>query len=179
MGTESGIAVDLAGVADHGAVGLDELLRRQIPRLLRLAYGILGDAGAAEDAVQDTLVLAWRHWHTVRDGERSEAWLARICVRRAIRSRQGLLRRLRHEAPGDAALVAVVDPAQDGRADLDWDRCFRTLSPPQRAVVVLHYQHDHSLDDCARLMGCRPGTARTHLSRALAKLRVEVRDDHD
>jgi hypothetical protein len=32
---------------------------------------------AAEDAVQDALVLAWRHWHALREPERAEAWLTR------------------------------------------------------------------------------------------------------
>lgn len=173
--------MSIAGIAETAEVELDNLLRAQTPRLLALAYSILGDAHAAEDAVQDTLVLAWRKWHTLRDAESAAAWLSRICVRRAIRSHQGVLRRLRHETPDDDALAAAVDAREQSApaSDVDWAHCFRTLSPPQRAVVVLHYHHDHSLDTCARLMGCRPGTARAHLARALAKLRMEVRHEPD
>ncbi|MDQ6846828.1 MAG: hypothetical protein M3019_04495 [Candidatus Dormibacteraeota bacterium] len=53
---------------------------------------------------------------------------------------------------------------------------FRRLSTPQRAVFALHVQYGYTLDECARVMGCRPGTARSHLGRAVAKLRKEFAD---
>jgi len=54
---------------------------------------------------------------------------------------------------------------------------FRSLSTKQRAVVVLHYHHGYSLDECASLLGCRPGTARSHLARALTTMRKELAYD--
>jgi RNA polymerase sigma factor (sigma-70 family) len=61
--------------------------------------------------------------------------------------------------------------------DPDLDRVFRRLSPKQRAVIALHYQHGFNLDECAALMGARPGTARSHLARALATMRKELGDE--
>src|SRR5207253_10799386 len=52
-------------------------------------------------------------------------------------------------------------------------RSFRGLTRQQRAVVALHYQYGYTLDECAGLMGCRPGTARSHLARALQTPREE------
>ena len=159
-----------------GEAALEGLLRTETPRLLRVAYSILRDPQAAEDAVQETLLLAWRNWGALRDPGQSGSWLMRICVRRSIRSRQSLLQRLRLEGSYDHSTAHAVEvPA--AHPMWDWDRSFRALSRLQRAVVILHYHHGFSLDECANLVGCRPGTARTHLKRALSKLRAEIGHD--
>lgn len=146
---------------------------RETPRLLQIAYSILEDAQRAEDAVQDTLLMAWRSWPQLRDPERRQAWLTRICVRRCLRLRYSLaqLRRVEMTAASLSTRTGQLDDS-----GVDWDTAMRSLSPAQRAVVTLHYHHDLTLDDCAGAMGCRPGTARRHLARALEKLRREVRD---
>ena len=40
--------------------------------------------------------------------------------------------------------------------------------------MTLHYEYGYTLDECASLIGCQPGTARSHLARALASLRKEL-----
>ena len=146
---------------------------RETPRLLQIAYSILEDSQRAEDAVQDTLLMAWRSWPQLRDAGRRQAWLTRICVRRCLRLRYSLaqLRRVEMTAASLSTGTGQLDDS-----GVDWDTAMRSLSPAQRAVVTLHYHHDLTLDDCAGAMGCRPGTARRHLARALEKLRREVRD---
>ena len=63
----------------------------------------------------------------------------------------------------------------DGRL-LDFDRAFSQLSRSQRAVFTLHVQHGFTLNECAAMLGRRPGTARSHLGRAIARLRKELND---
>jgi len=137
-------------------------------RLFAVAYSILRDPQEAQDAVQETMELAWRSWATLRDPSKRGAWLRQICVRRAIRTRRRVLPRL-----WLADTIAGPTPAEP---DLDLDRCYRRLSRQQRAVVTLHYQYGYTIDECAALIGCQPGTARSHLARALASLRKEL--DH-
>jgi RNA polymerase sigma-70 factor (ECF subfamily) len=55
--------------------------------------------------------------------------------------------------------------------DPELARAFDGLTSQQRAVVMLHYFFGYSLDESAEIMGCRPGTARSHLHRALVALR--------
>jgi RNA polymerase sigma-70 factor (ECF subfamily) len=167
------VAVDGRGA---GEVALETLLRAETPRLLRIAQSVLKDPQAAEDAVQDTLVLAWRSWDTMRDVDQGASWLIRICVRRSLRVRQSLRRRTEREGSNPEAQVNVA-AAADRQSMWDGEHAFRSLSRLQRAVVILHYQHGFSLDECASLVGCRPGTARTHLKRALVKLRAEIVHD--
>jgi RNA polymerase sigma factor (sigma-70 family) len=150
------------------ATGFEAAVHVESGRLFAVAYSILRDVQEAEDAVQETMELAWRSWAKLRDASKRGAWLRQICVRRAIRSRRRLLPRLWLADVSDVQGHAPEDP------DLDLDRSYRHLTPQQRAVVTLHYEYGYSLDECAALIGCQPGTARSHLARALASLRKEL-----
>lgn len=151
--------------------GVDAILALETPRLFAIAVAILRDVAEAEDAVQETLMAAWKRWDTIRDPVARPRWLTRICVRQSIRARGRLARlpllgldRHRVEVPALAR-------------DVDIDRLYRRLSKRQRAVLTLHYHHDYSLDECALLIGCRPGTVRSHLGRALSSLREGLSHD--
>jgi RNA polymerase sigma factor (sigma-70 family) len=148
----------------------EEAIRAESRPLYSLANAILGDQQEAEDAVQDTMELAWRSWRTLRDPMRRSAWLKRICIRRCLRVKRRLL-----------GLLPLSEQDHDQRpwptSDPDLDRIFRRLSRHQRAVIRLHYHDGYSLDECAALMGCRPGTVRSHLARALASFRQELSHD--
>jgi RNA polymerase sigma factor (sigma-70 family) len=112
--------------------------------------------------------LAWQSWGALRDPSKRGAWLRQICIRRAIRTRRRLFPRLW------LADTSTLHAQPSEEPDLDLDRCFRRLSRQQRAVVALHYEYGYTIDECAALIGCQPGTARSHLARALASLRKEL-----
>jgi RNA polymerase sigma factor (sigma-70 family) len=150
------------------APGFDAAVHAESGRLFAVAYSILRDAQEAEDAVQETMELAWRSWDALRDPSKRSAWLRQICVRRAIRTRRRLLPRLWLAERIDITGQPPADP------DPDLDRGYRRLTRQQRAVVTLHYEYGYTLDECAVLIGCQPGTARSHLARALASLRKEL-----
>jgi len=142
------------------------------PRLYALALSVLGDPHEAEDAVQDTMVQAWRDWSALHDPTRRRAWLATICLRTCLRLRHRLRARWRNSP--------IPEQQADRRApaptDLDLVAACRLLSRQQRSVVALHYVYGFSLDECAEVMRCRAGTVRPHLHRALAKLRETYGD---
>jgi RNA polymerase sigma-70 factor (ECF subfamily) len=144
----------------------DTALRASAPRLIKIAAVIVGSSADAEDVVQEVMVAAWRAWDQLRDPQRREAWLTRICVRESVR--QGRRRRarfLREESIDDRVSAPADTPG------MNWDAAFAGLSRQQRAVVVLHFSYGYTLDECAHFMGCRPGSARQHLARALRHLR--------
>jgi RNA polymerase sigma-70 factor, ECF subfamily len=143
------------------------------PRLYALALTITRDPAEAEDAVQETLLSAWRAWGQVRDPEHPGPWLTRICVNHCLRRRRGLTRWLGSDEVREGA-VSVTIQFEDRL--LDFDRAFARLSARQRAVFALHVQHGYTVNECAELMGCRAGTARSHLGRAVAALRREMSD---
>jgi RNA polymerase sigma factor (sigma-70 family) len=81
-------------------------------------------------------------------------------------------RRSSTELPSD---VVPESPTPDATADVDrrltLTRALDELPPQQRAAVVLRYFEDLSLEQTAAALDCTVGTAKSHTSRALAKLR--------
>ena len=139
-------------------------------RLYALAITITGDPAEGEDVVQETMLSAWRSWAKVRDPANPGPWLTRICVNHCLQRRR-LSRRV---LSGNMLEANFPAPIQlDGQL-LDFDRAFARLSTKQRTVFALHVHHGYTVDECASLLGCRPGTARSHLGRAVATLRREM-----
>jgi RNA polymerase sigma factor (sigma-70 family) len=154
----------------------EAVVTADVKRLYFLAFSILDDAGEAEDAVQETLLKAWRAWDSLATMDRQAAWLTRVCVNHCI-SRRRMLRSRGLPLPG---LVDRAGPSTGGGHEaerIDMDRAYRRLSNKQRAAITLNYRFGYSVEECAVFMGCRPGTVRTHLQRGLASLRKELKDD--
>ncbi len=150
-----------------------EAIAPEVNRLFRLALAIVDDSGEAEEAVQETLLIAWRRWSSLLTYENQPAWLTRVCVRECVRRRRLLTRRALHSSRGTE--ISVQPSYLDARL-MDLHRAYNTLSPPQRAMVALHLHDGYTVVECAAILGCRPGTARSHLGRAVAKLRKELPD---
>jgi RNA polymerase sigma-70 factor (sigma-E family) len=139
------------------------------PGLVRLAFGLTGDRWLAEDLAQTTLARAYVAWRRVSRADDPDAYLRRILINASNRR---FRRRRVTEQPGDPPEMSVEDPA-----DLVGERsallaALRQLPPGQRAVIVLRYWQDLTDAQIAAALGCSPGTVRSQLSRALAKLRV-------
>jgi RNA polymerase sigma-70 factor (ECF subfamily) len=141
--------------------------RGEARRLFGIAYTILREPTEAEDAVQDVMVRAWRAWHRTNGFGDQGPWLTRICINRCLSHRI----RLRLRRTRETELDAQAGAGGASQSDPDLARAFDALTSRQRAVILLHYYSGYSLDKCAELMGCRPGTARSHLHRALTALR--------
>jgi RNA polymerase sigma-70 factor (ECF subfamily) len=165
----------VALTVDNAGLELESALLVEGRRLYAIALAILRDAGEAEDAVQETMELAWRSRSSLRSEGSRAAWLTRICIRHSLHRRRRWFKAGR--VAGDASMALLAPLAPFVPRDVDLDRAVGRLSAQQRAVVALHYGSGYTMDECAALMGCRPGTARSHLARALASLREDLRDD--
>ena len=142
--------------------------------LYAVAYRILRDTGLAEDALQNTLVLAWRRLPHLRDAERFEAWIHRILVHacydesQRTRSWRGSVIALPIELAGEIDETSQI-------ADRDeLERAFRWLTIEQRAVFVLHHYLGLPLVEVAELLGIPAGTIRSRLHYATHSLRVAI-----
>jgi RNA polymerase sigma-70 factor (ECF subfamily) len=161
---------------DHDAFA--ELATRSIGRLTAAARLILRDEYGAQDAVQETLIEAWRSLPGLRDPDRFEAWLRRLLVRACfsrIRQRKG-------RSAVEVQLTPADEPHQvDGAGALaihdQLERGLARIPAEQRAVVVLVYYFDLPLADAAETMGIPLGTTKSRLSRATRSLRAAIEAD--
>lgn len=162
--------------ADHHATDdLADLYRSHRGSLTRLAAVVLGDAGAAADVVQEAFADLARVRTDVDD---PGAWLRRVVVnrstslvRRRIVARAYLARYGRAEV--DAAGAGPGGDLSDRLAVRD---AMARLSADQRAAVFLRYYLDLAEREVADALGCRPGTVKSRLSRALTHLRADLSD---
>ncbi|MEU1722656.1 SigE family RNA polymerase sigma factor [Nonomuraea sp. NPDC005692] len=140
-------------------------------RLLRTAYLLARDWGAAEDLVQTALLKTWQAWP--RLGDEREAYVRKIIVNLHVSwwRRRWRKAELTSESPPDRAQAADHMGQADDR-ELVWQALGR-LPARQRAVVVLRFFEDLTEVQTAATLGCSVGTVKSQASRALAKLRVD------
>ena len=146
-------------------------------RLLRTAYLLTGDHGAAEDLVQTALMRSYRHWGRIETYGAPEAYVRRVMVNiniSAWRRRKAFVDVVA-EPPEPPARSGGRGDHQDAYALRDelW-RAVRAMSPRMRTVFVLRYFEDLSETEVASVMGCAVGTVKSQTSRGLAKLRDEL-----
>ena len=141
-------------------VDWEYLVTQNETRLYRAALAILGDPYEAEDTVQDAFV---RYLEKAPSNlEQPSAWLMRVLVN-GCKSRLRLA--WRRVGPLPETLPAPTPEERDELEELF------SLPPEDRAVIHLHYYEGYSTDEIAHMLGCRPGTVRSRLSRAREKLR--------
>ena len=161
--------VERAQRGDHAA--FDALATAAYHRLYAIARRILRDEYAAQDAVQEALIRAWRDLPGLRDVDRFDAWLHRLLVRacadqgRASRRRRAEVTNVIAEpaAPSDdAATIASRD---------ELERAFLHLSVEHRAVLVLVHYVGMTAPEAARVLGIPPGTVYSRLHYATRLMR--------
>ncbi len=137
-------------------------------RLFRQAVLLTGDPDAARDLVQSTLVKVYVAWPRI---DTPGAYTQRTMVRTFLDGR----RKERREAD----LHRPIDP---GRAEPDpvqgvtVRQAIAALPPRMRAVVVLRYWEDMSVEQTATALGCTAGTVKSTASRGLDRLRELLGD---
>jgi len=155
-----------------------ELVRTHRDRALRLAWRLVGgDSAAAEDVTQDAFVRAYRGLDGFRGDASIETWFYRILVRQAYSYRRWRALRtlwtgtewteaVHPDVPvtGDPALRARIAAAIEG------------LTRSQREVFVLVHLEGFRVRECAEVLGKPVGTVKSHLHRALARLRAQLAD---
>ena len=142
------------------------------PRLRRAAFLLCGDWHTAEDLVQTTMTKVFVSWRRIRRQDAAYAYAARALVNTYLTDKR--LKRTAEIATDRLPERPVESPAPETRlVVLD---ALATLPPRGRAVVVLRYWADMSVDQVAAALGCSPGNVKSQSSRALDKLRVVLGD---
>ena len=161
-----------AALAEADAAGgpptLDSLYRSHRGYVGTIALRILGDPAAAEDAIQETFISAYKALGGLRDPTAARAWLARIAVRQARRHLQK--RRLKRfvgldRVPDYQNVARGASPEQQvilARVYRELDR----LPTEQRLAWALRHLEGETLTSVAELCGCSLATAKRRIRAA-------------
>ena len=151
--------------------GFREYVAARQGSLLGTAWLLTGDWQQAEDLVQTALAKVWPRWERVTAKGDPDAYVRRAVVTSFLTWRR---RRWHAERP-----VAEVPEGLDSTAAYDaadlriaFAALLPSLPPRQRAVLVLRFYDDLSVEQVASVLGCSVGTVKSQTSKALAKLRT-------
>jgi len=150
----------------------DEFAATGLRPLLEFTRVLTGDRGLAEDVVQEVLIRL--HARGDRLGDIDHLWA--YARRMAVNEYLGWGRKWFRQRPTPVLPEPPPSPDHADRlAEHHWLRGeLAKLPRRQRAVLVLRYYAGLSDLQIADELGCSPGTVRSHASRALAALRVEI-----
>lgn len=162
--------------------GLEALVRAYQLQAVRVAFGVVGDRGVAEDAVADAFVLLYERIGQYDTTRPFAPWFYRIVVNCALKSVRG-------KAGAGKWQVVDVDDWADQQVS-EWPEpeevveqkelrelvigVVDTLPAEQRAVVVLRFYLDMDEAGIAEVLGCPLGTVKWRLHVAKRKLKEQL-----
>jgi RNA polymerase sigma factor (sigma-70 family) len=153
------------------------LARQYGDALFVLAERILRDADLADEAMQQTLISAWRDLPRLRDPDRFEPWLRRILVRSCYQE----VRRIKRWTARVLPLMNEPGSADDVAFTIDErdviERGFRRLSPEHRAILAMHHYLGLQPADIAETLAIPLGTVRSRLHYAHRAMRAALAAD--
>lgn len=153
----------LAGDAD----AFDTIYRRYHDKVFTIARGVLLSSDDAADAVQEIFTLVYRNLHRFDRRSRFSTWIFRVAVNRSIQEARKN-RRHRHSELLEAAHMAEETPETgDPRVSIALSK----LAPDDRAVLVLFYWEELSLQEIGEALDCASNAAKTRLYRARERFR--------
>jgi RNA polymerase sigma-70 factor (ECF subfamily) len=172
------IAADSADIV-RAWLPFEEFYREQRAPIGRALALTLRDTQLASDAVDEAMARAFQRWSRVQALDSPGGWVYRV----GLNWSRSLLRRALRPAP---TWVTADRPLDEGIGlDPAIDRALAELSVEQRAVVVCRLLIGYSEAQTAAALGVRPGTVKSRLARATAKLQTLLspldpanKDDH-
>lgn len=157
---------------------LDALLASVQEPLYRYALSLVGERQLAEDVLQETFMRVYRKLGYLREPALFRPWAYRVATREAFRHLKRERRWAEQLRDEDALNALPAPPAREEFAPVLSGRLRETvaaLSPASRAVVVLYYLHEMSLEETAGVLGVPLGTVKSRLAYGLEALRRQLR----
>jgi RNA polymerase sigma-70 factor (ECF subfamily) len=161
----------LQRIAAQDQNALQSLYARYASSLLHYLTGRLGDPHLAEEVLQDTVLAIWRSAGRFRGECRVRTWLLTIARNRAINA-------YRRQVVPDHRLVPLAEaeektgsPRDPPGQYLDLEAALQALPDAQRETLELVFYHGLSMDETSRVLAVAPGTVKSRLNRARARLR--------
>jgi RNA polymerase sigma-70 factor (sigma-E family) len=146
-----------------------DFVAQRMERWRRSAFLMCQDWHTADDLVSIAVAQIYRHWREVRRADNPEAFAQRILSRAWLSERR---RPWRRERSAERLPDRPVHPS-DRVADRDsLAGALRALGPRQRAVLILRFYFDYSIEQTAEILQISVGTVKSQTARGLDALRV-------
>jgi RNA polymerase sigma factor (sigma-70 family) len=148
-----------------------EVVQATWPDVYRIAYSMLHDPHAAQDAAQEACARAWSGIEQLQCPERFKVWLYRIVANEC--------HRLKRREDRYVAYAALGSPERSHSAEerVDVRQAIASLDAPLRIVVVLRYYYTLTSAEIAHVLSISPVTIRWRLMLAHRRLRGLLADD--
>jgi RNA polymerase sigma-70 factor (ECF subfamily) len=165
---------DLASAGDRAAFA--RLVVAHNRSMERVAYVIVGDVQATQDAVQSAWLTAWQRIPSLREPGRVGAWLVAIAANEA----RQIARKRRRTSVRELHLETTPEPHReptmpsDGIERVDLVQALGRLRPEDRELLALRYVAGFDAAELGRLTGRSPSGVRGRLSRLTTNLRKEL-----
>jgi RNA polymerase sigma-70 factor (ECF subfamily) len=171
----SGSVIDAPQLLDRARQGdqraFEEILRPLIEPAYRLAFAMLREREAAEDAVQEMALKGWRHRSRIRPELGTvRPWLLAIVANECrMTRREKWWSVLRFEEP-----PARAGAGRDVATGLDLQQALDRLPYRDRLTLHLYFVLDLPIAEVAQILGIRVGAAKSRLHRVIRRLRPDL-----
>jgi len=175
---------ELAGRARRGdPAAYAELVRRYEQLAFRVAWLVCRSSAEAEDAAQEGFIKAYQALRRLRPGAEFRPWLLQIVANQARNHVRSARRRSRYEAMAALGSADAVPSAETSAVADDESKTLLAavdrLPERERLIVACRYLLELSEAETAAVAGVPPGTVKSRLSRAMKRLRAELKEtDH-
>lgn len=143
--------------------------------LLRMCFLYLRDRTAAEDAVQETFLKAYRSISTFRSESTERTWLMSIAINTCRdMNRSAWLRHTEKRVTPDELSIAAPEQDEDALALAE---AIRRLPGKHRDAILLYYYQDMTIHEVAEALHAAPSTILKRLRQAEARLRLTLLED--
>jgi RNA polymerase sigma factor (sigma-70 family) len=136
--------------------------------LLKALYFVTGNRAEAADVMQEAFLKLWERWDRIETIQDPRAYLFRV----AFNGSKMRARSAARAAKRTVSFAVVRDAYDDVDIREDVRRMLLSLSPRQRAALVLLDLYGFGSEDAARIMGIRPSTVRALATQGRAVLRA-------
>lgn len=167
---DSELVLRVQAAGDRAAYG--ELVRRHQGALRAFLWRLAGNAAAADDLAQETLIKGYDGVAAFRGQSAFRSWLFAIAYRELLRGRRKAMR----YAKAVSASAEAVNPPHTADPDtaLDLQRLLLTLRVEERAALLLCDACGLSHGEAAEAMALPLGTLKTYVQRARGKMRAAL-----
>lgn len=151
-------------------LAFEHLYGKYYDKVYSIARGVLLNSDEAADATQEIFTLVYRHLKRFDRRSRFSTWIFRIAVNRSIQEARRNRNKWRFAELNEALTRQAPEAAEP--ADPKVHRALGRLAANDRAILLLFYWQELSLEEIGRTMNCSPNAAKTRLYRARERFRA-------